>query len=199
MSALLSFLTLLVLHPLLSCFAWQLPLKESCRVSRQRFLASTIVTLFTSSALPVLADTSLDIQKLEVGYAQLDYLVNNFEKETTVCGRSDNPYIGLCERNPTKVMEAMGFKSTKHPLFQADKTMMRLQSMVPSDKASEFIDAVEQWTQASEEASGIAYVSSWAEANPGGGKDRVALYIERSRKNASDARDALRTAIDMLK
>ena len=120
----------------------------------------------TTSA-PALADPQLDIQKLERGYSELDYLVNNFEKETTVCGRSDNPYIVLCERTPLKVMEYMGFRSTQHPLFQADKTMIKLQSLVPSDKAADYIDAVEQWTQAAEEASGIAYVSSWAEANPG--------------------------------
>jgi hypothetical protein len=28
----------------------------------------------------------------------------------------------------------------------------------------------------SEEGSGMAYISSWVESNPGGGKDRVALH-----------------------
>ena len=160
---------------------------------------TTTVAVITSAPLPAFADAKADIQKLEQGYAQLDYLVDNFEKETTVCGRSDNPYIGLCERTPVKVMESMGFKSTKHPLFQADKTMIRLQSLVPSDRASDYIDAVERWTEAAEEASGIAYVSSWAEANPGGGKDRVEFYIQRSKNNVIQAKDALRVALDLLK
>lgn len=35
-------------------------------------------------------------------------------------------------------------------------------------------------------------------ANPGGGKDRVALFIERSRKDVIESRDVLGTAIKVL-
>jgi hypothetical protein len=198
-----AFLTLVLLQHSRHGLALQLSFGGPSRLSRKSLLingiAASTAAIFTIATSPAFADSQIELQKLEQGYAQIDYLVNNFEKETTICGRSDNPYIGLCERTPLKIMEALGFKSTKSPLFQADKTMMKLQSMVPPDKTSEFIDAVEQWNQAAEEASGIAYVSSWAEANPGGGKDRVALYIERSRKNVIDAREALRTVIAILK
>ena len=36
------------------------------------------------------------------------------------------------------------------------------------------------------------------EANPGGGKDRVELFIERAKKNVIVARDSLKTVISIL-
>lgn len=126
--------------------------------------------------------------------------MDNWEAETTVCGVTDNPYQGKngCERNPVKVMEYLGYKSMKDPLFNAGKTMRRLEVLVPNSREIEFIDAVEQWNQAADEANGMAFISSWGEANPGGGKDRVELFIERARKNVLDARSSLATIIDVL-
>jgi hypothetical protein len=44
----------------------------------------------------------------------------------------------------------------------------------------------------------MAYISSWGESNPGGGKDRVALFIERSKKDVIACRDCLGTVIRVL-
>jgi hypothetical protein len=147
------------------------------------------------------SDLSEDKDKLLKGLERLNYLLSNWEAETTVCGRNDNPYTGTkgCERTPLKVMDYMGYKSTNDPLFKADKTMRRLESLVPMEKESDYLEAIEKWAEAAEEASGMAYVSSWGEANPGGGKDRVEYFIERSKKNVMDARDSLATALDILK
>lgn len=41
--------------------------------------------------------------------------------------------------------------------------------------------------------------TSWGEANPGGGKDRVEYFVERARQNVVDARDSLGTVIRILK
>jgi len=131
---------------------------------------------------------------------RLNYLLDNWVKETTVCGQTDNPYQTKngCERNPAPVMDYLGYKSTKDPLFKAEKTMRRLESLVPSDREVEFLEAVELWGQAADEANGMAFISSWGEANPGGGKDRVELFIERAKKNVLDARSSLATIIDIL-
>ena len=59
-------------------------------------------------------------------------------------------------------------------------------------------DAIDIWMEKSEEGNGLAFISSWGEANPGGGKDRVALFIERSRKDVIESRDVLATAIRIL-
>lgn len=131
----------------------------------------------------------------------MSYLLENWEQETTICGKGgDNPYTGArgCDRTPLKVMDYLGYKSMKDPLFKADKTMRRLEELVPADKEAEYLEAVEKYSLAAEEASGMAFVSSWGEANPGGGKDRVELFIERSKKNVIDARESLATIIDIL-
>jgi hypothetical protein len=138
-----------------------------------------------------------DKENLVKGYKRLQYLLDNWEKETTVCGRLDNPYIG-CERTPEKVMEYLGYKSMNDPLFKADKTMLRLQNLVSSDDETDYMEAMEMFNEKAEEASNTAFVSSWGEANPGGGKDRVELFIERSRKQVESARDSLGTVIKIL-
>ena len=95
-------------------------------------------------------------------------------------------------------MEYLGFKSIDDPLFKADATMMRLKDIVPSDRDVEFYEAVDAFSQNAEEANSMAFVSSWGEANPGGGKDRVRLFIERSKNNVIVSRDSLKTVMDML-
>lgn len=44
----------------------------------------------------------------------------------------------------------------------------------------------------------MAFVSSWGEANPGGGKDRVDLFLARSKTNVIVARDSLETVMRIL-
>jgi hypothetical protein len=95
-------------------------------------------------------------------------------------------------------MEVLGYKSTTDPLFRADKALMRLYTIVPSEKAMEFEEAMEAYNENADEANGMAFVSSWGEANPGGGKDRVELFIERSKKNIIVARDSLKQVISIL-
>lgn len=138
--------------------------------------------------------------KLYKGYERLNYLLDNWVKETTVCGISDNPYIsaGGCERTPLKVMDYLGYRNINDPLFRADKTMRRLENLVPPDRVVDYLEAIEKWQEAAEEGNGMAYISSWGEANPGGGKDRVELFIERAKKNVIDSRDSLATVIDIL-
>jgi hypothetical protein len=131
---------------------------------------------------------------------RLNYLLDNWVAETTVCGMNDNPYTGDkgCERTPLKVMDYLGYKSIKDPLFKAEKTMLRLEELAPAAKDAEYLDAMEIYSIAAEEASSMAFISSWGEANPGGGKDRVELFIERAKKNVVDSRSSLATIIDIL-
>jgi len=84
------------------------------------------------------------------------------------------------------------------PLFRADKTLMKLQRIVPDEYDSQFQDALDTWMEKAEEGNGMAFVSSWGEANPGGGKDRVELFIERSKNDVIEAKDSLGTVIKIL-
>lgn len=106
--------------------------------------------------------------------------------------------IGLCERTPEKVMEYLGYKSMNDPLFRADKTLSRLQTLVDEDNYVDFMEAMERYNEKAEEASNTAYLSSWGEANPGGGKDRIEFFIERSKKQVEIARDSLGAIIKIV-
>ena len=128
----------------------------------------------------------------------MNYLLTNWEKETTICGRTDNPYIG-CERTPEIVMDYLGFKSMNDPLFRIDKAMIRLQPLVSgTDDEIDYIEVMDAINQAVEDGNGIAFVSSWGEANPGGGKDRIDIFIERSKRYVETTRDGLGIIIKML-
>jgi hypothetical protein len=173
--------------------------------SRRQILNKSVTAVIAAVATGVLspleanATTQTDQENLVKGYKRLQYLLDNWQKETTICGRTDNPYIyNGCERNPEKVMEYLGFKSMKDPLFRADKTMFRLRSMVPADEEDNYIEAMELFSEMAEAASNTAFISSWGESNPGGGKDRVDMFIERSRKQVEVAKDSLGSAIKIL-
>ncbi len=95
-------------------------------------------------------------------------------------------------------MVYLGYKSMNDPLFRVDKTMFRLQTLVGPDDEIDYMEAMELFNEKAEEASNTAFISSWGEANPGGGKDRVELFIERSRKQVETAKNSLGTVIRIL-
>ena len=61
-----------------------------------------------------------------------------------------------------------------------------------------FQAAADSYLQSADEGSGLAYISSWGEANPGGGKDRVELFIERARQDVVSAQKNLGIMADVL-
>ena len=44
----------------------------------------------------------------------------------------------------------------------------------------------------------MAYVSSWGEANPGGGQSEINRYLAKSRDNVVESADLLKVIIDCL-
>lgn len=158
-------------------------------------------TMSVSSDVSLSKQQQEDKSKLYQGLVRLNYLLDHWEEETTICGRSgDNPYISKngCERTPMKVMDYLGYKDIQHPLFRAENTMRRLAPLVPTDRDAEYYDAMETWMMAAEAGNGLAYISSWGEANPGGGKDRVQLFLERARNSVLQARDNLSIIVNLL-
>ena len=75
---------------------------------------------------------------------------------------------------------------------------MRLQDYVPAGKDGEFQEAMDKVVEKADEGSGLAYVSSWGESNPGGGKDRIELFIERSKNDVVDVQKSLATVMNIL-
>lgn len=99
----------------------------------------------------------------------------------------------------TYFCQYLGYKSMNDPLFKADKTLRRLEALVPPEDLDAYIEAVDMWIQKADEGSGMAYVSSWGESNPGGGKDRIAFFIERSKRDVIACRDSLATVAKILR
>jgi hypothetical protein len=134
---------------------------------------------------------------------------------TTNCKTSnDNPYKGNCDRTPVKVMDVLGYKSTTSPLFNMEKTLIKVSTGGELDRVlakrygndaekiraeeNRFQVAADSYLQSADEGSGLAYISSWGEANPGGGKDRVELFIERARNDVLTAQKNLGVMVDVL-
>lgn len=183
-------------------------------VQRRDVLSSLLIASSSSSIIfvsPMSAraaatgttTTLTDEEKIIKGYNRLQYLLDNWEAETTICKTGQETTFGdICERTPTKVMEYLGYKSTSDPLFKAESTLRRL--VLTKDISNspqlegQFYDAIDTYSQNAEEANSMAFVSSWGEANPGGGKDRVRQFIERSRNNVVASRDSLKAVLDIL-
>jgi hypothetical protein len=76
-----------------------------------------------------------ELQRLVAGYERLQYLLANWEKETTVCIKGcKGSYENCgCIRDPVIVQSYMGYKSMDDPLFKAGDLMLRASSLVESD------------------------------------------------------------------
>lgn len=175
-------------------------------LSRRQILQAPAFLAVSSLLLPeaALAKDTVEEDKVKIikGYERLTYLLDNWDTLTIKCsGVEKDPFSGkpVCEKNPLVVQDYIGYKSMNDPLFKADKTLRRLEDLVPASRDADYFNAIEQWSQAVEEASGMAYTSSWAgPQNPNGGDDSIAYYLERSQKQVKDAQGALRIVMEIL-
>lgn len=136
-----------------------------------------------------------EIDRLREGYKQIQYLLDNFEQETTVCKENG----GECKRNADAVRRTLGLRSTTDPLFQADKIFAKVKNMdLDPDKLDAFFDATEDWNSAMNMSNSMAFISQFGEYNPGGGKDEVLKYLNEAKKQVELAEKALRTIIDAI-
>ena len=142
-----------------------------------------------------------ELKRLAYGYQRLQYLLSNWEKETTVCikgckGKYEN--CG-CTRDPIIVQSYMGYKSMNDPLFKAGDLMLRASSLCKTDADFERLEGLmDKWNKKADAGNIMAYVSSWGEANPGGGQDEIARYLEKSRKEVVESANLLKSIMDLL-
>jgi hypothetical protein len=191
-------------------------------LGRRSLLQLAVIALPASMVHPDFASaasgvpTSDELQRLVTGYRGIIKLLDNWDTETISCdafdsketcgssesrraAASSNMASCSCDFNPTRVQEVMGFKSIKHPLYMADRVMIRAQPLVASDADLDAYDtAVELWARKAEDANVMSYTSSWGEANPGGGRDSVQKYLDRSRTEVTESAKLLRTILSLL-
>jgi len=171
---------------------------ENGRINRASFLQKTMASLIGASLVSLIrpgvagASDIGDFGRLSKGLDGLEYLLSNWVKETTLC----NPE---CNRNPDTVRGYLGRRSTTHPLYKIEQLMngKPLLERIDPDRYEDFVGAIESWNTAISQADQMAYTSMFGEYNPGGGKDEVEKYLELSRKEVLNARDALKTIIEV--
>ena len=163
--------------------------------------ATTAALLVQSSAQPAQAAAAEginkdDIERIKTGYKQINYLLDNFEQETTVC--RDNG--GECKRDANSIRKVLGLRSTTDPLFQIEKVFAKVKYMnnVDPDKLDDLYEAAEDWNSAISMSNSMAFISQFGEYNPGGGKDEVLKYLLESKKQVLLAKDALKAIMSGL-
>ena len=127
-------------------------------------------------------------------YEGVVYLLNNFEQETTVCRENG----GECKRDADAVRKYLGLRSTTDPLFQIEKVFAKVKYMdsLDPDNLDAFFEATEDWNTAMNMSNSMAFISQFAEYNPGGGKDEVLKYLNEAKIQVVLAEKALRTIIN---
>ena len=166
--------------------------------SAARSLAFLVIAPYKASASPETnAGPTLDeLRRIQDGYRNITYLLNNFEKETTVCRENG----GECKRDADAVRRVLGLRSTKDVMFQIEKVFAKVKYMddIDFDKLETFFQATEDWNTAVNMSNSMAFISQFGEYNPGGGKDEVQKYLDESKKQVVLAQQALKDILSVL-
>mmetsp|Transcript_19443 Transcript_19443/g.26700 ORF Transcript_19443/g.26700 Transcript_19443/m.26700 type:complete len:230 (-) Transcript_19443:276-965(-) len=167
------------------------------QTTKSAFLAIATATTggvpaaFAAGAPP----TKEELERIKIGYDNIQYLLNNFEKETTICKENG----GECKRDADPVRRYMGLRSTTDPLFQIEKVFTKVKYMdIDPDKLEDFFEATEDWNTAVNMSNSMAFISQFGEYNPGGGKDEVLKYLEEAKKQVILAEKSLSKIKDCL-
>lgn len=174
-------------------------------VSRRDIFGKAAAFVVTGAAGPLLCPgsamaagsppTAAELERIKVGYAGIQYLLANFERETTICRENG----GECKRDADAVRKYLGLRSTTDPLFQIEKVFNKVKYMdIDPDKLDAFFEATEDWNTAMTLSNSMAFISQFGEYNPGGGKDEVLKYLNEAKKQVIDAEKALKTIMDCL-
>mmetsp|Transcript_27993 Transcript_27993/g.52112 ORF Transcript_27993/g.52112 Transcript_27993/m.52112 type:complete len:231 (-) Transcript_27993:354-1046(-) len=139
--------------------------------------------------------TAEELNRIKVGYEGIQYLLDNFEKETTVCRENG----GECKRDADAVRKYLGLRSTSDPLFQIEKVFNKVKYMdIDPDKLDAFFEASENWNSAMNMSNSMAFISQFGEYNPGGGKDEVLKYLNEAQKQVVLAEKSLKIIMECL-
>ncbi|GMH73701.1 hypothetical protein TrLO_g14520 [Triparma laevis f. longispina] len=173
---------------------------SSLPLSRSKFLQSASLVAFGLAGLPsnsVAAGgvTSEDIVRLKKGKAGIDYLLTNWDTETTTCRENG----GECKRDAEPVRKYMGLRSTTDPLFQIEKVFAKAKNMdIDPDQLERYYEAMEDYNACMAMSNSMAFISQFGEYNPGGGKDEVLKYLDESKTQVLLAQKNLKIMMGIL-
>mmetsp|Transcript_22067 Transcript_22067/g.41586 ORF Transcript_22067/g.41586 Transcript_22067/m.41586 type:complete len:221 (+) Transcript_22067:48-710(+) len=202
---------------LVLCFGVVLALHELSFVvpSASRRDVVRLLSAVGAAGVPVQAKAAApnikaDKERLVAGYKDLVYMMNNFDTVTRKCDKNQDRISqalqsgtaspNACIAQPLTVRKYLGQTSIKANLFDTKQMLVNfeLAGMVPNDKEDEYGDLVEEFERCKRESDEWAYSSSWAEANPGGGRDRTEDYLLRSKRLADSATKNLGRIVEIL-
>ena len=188
-------LTALVVLPITSTTtAWTLDV-QSRRQALATAAATTVGLVVPPAQAAAAGPTPEELARLQQGYQQINYLLDHFEEETTVCKENG----GECKRDADAIRKALGLRSTTDPLFQIEKVFAKVKYMDADNIDLEaFFEATEDWNSAMNMSNSMAFISQFGEYNPGGGKDEVLKYLNESKKQVEIAQKALATIMKSL-
>lgn len=213
---------------LILCISYTVPTwafgSKSGNDSRRSFLEKTLSNsaVISGVTLSVLSQPSnaanipsqVELSKLQKGHARVQYLLKNWDDITSVCSKGVMSDLerkqvirteggggmgNFCQKDPLKVQDYLGYKSTTDPLFKADKLMVNAGPLVDLNDFEDYLDLVEKYREKADQGAMMAYTSSWGEANPGGGKEVIDEYLERTKDEVIETEKILRKILGFLK
>lgn len=181
----------------------------------QRALSLLAAALIATSApLPGLAappPTAAELSRLSEGLARVDFLLENWDRVTTVCqsegsgGELEDRQVvrtqnqDRCKKTPLAVQRFIGASSTLDPLFKADKLMIRAQPLVAEEDQDAYTSAVDAYVTKQQISSTMAYTSSWSGIeNPNGSVEQVEENLEQAKMEVKETRATLAAVVDLL-
>jgi len=195
-------------------------LPAACSAVAQRGAATLLAAvLLTSSPLrpPALAappPTTSELSRLSFGLARIDFLLENWDRLTTVCnGVSTGTAAGAledaqvmrtqnqnrCYKTPLKVQQFIGASSTLDPLFKADKLMIRAQPLVRDENQEAYTTAVDAYITKQQMSSTMAYTSSWSGIeNPNGSVEQIEENLLEAKKEVLSLQSSVKTIVGLL-
>merc|ERR1719311_848934 len=123
-----------------------------------------------------------DAERLQTGYANILYLLENWDKETS---------NQRGERDSNAVRQYLGLRSTTDPLFNIEKVLTKATSEIEPDMQEEYQEALEKWGYAIDYGNTDSYISAFGEFNPGGGKETVLRYLNKAKESVVIAKSSL--------
>mmetsp|Transcript_44024 Transcript_44024/g.81827 ORF Transcript_44024/g.81827 Transcript_44024/m.81827 type:complete len:250 (-) Transcript_44024:303-1052(-) len=132
-----------------------------------------------------------DFSRIKKGIEEIQYLLDNFEVETT------DPKTG--NQTPDKLRSVCGLRSTESTLYGMDKMFKIIEKKLPEDvDFDKWVEVKEAYNEAVNKVNELAYTSSFGEYNPGGGKDQVRKYLELAKGAVIEAQGQLKKMVKLL-
>mmetsp|Transcript_10656 Transcript_10656/g.19339 ORF Transcript_10656/g.19339 Transcript_10656/m.19339 type:complete len:241 (-) Transcript_10656:143-865(-) len=151
-----------------------------------------------------------DLAKIKAGYQDLLYLQANWNKVTRVCEKQGGKVeyslpSGVlspdnCIAQPDVVRAYLGNRSLQDNLFKTEQLWIDIEAadMISAKDEDRWQEATDEFERHKREADAWAYTSSWGEANPGGGRDKVEDFLLRSKFEVDKAVKSLGEIVEIL-